>query len=111
MGWLEPKPLPAWADAEQIKVQLERALSAELVVMSSTDEELTKWRNDPLRRLVRAWFAEGYDEGEVLRIFEQFRVQLEHEGRDAEDDRILELMDCLIGWCGPDARLTRESPW
>jgi hypothetical protein len=97
MGWLEPKPLPPEAQAEAMAQRVAQALR--------TDAPQTA-----LVALVRALLAEGFDEGEALGVLERARAQLRQEGREADEDAVLEVMDLLVGWCSPGARLRRDAP-
>jgi hypothetical protein len=96
MGWLEPKSLPQGADFNRLVAALEAALKEQ-------DRHLA------LVTLVRELFMEGYDEGEALGVLEQFRAQLRQQEREAEEDDVMDVMDQLIGWCGPHARLERDA--
>jgi hypothetical protein len=35
--------------------------------------------------------------------------RLRDEDREADEDRILDVMDCLVGWCGPQASLVSRG--
>ena len=59
-----------------------------------------------LRSLVQRLFAQGQDTDSVLALFETARQKLREAGREADEDAVMDLMDCLVGWCGPNARLS-----
>lgn len=95
MEWLQPKPLPDWLSAEQVRRRLEAALS--------------KSGRSSLETAVHELFSEGLDEGEVLGALEVYRTHLRQENREADEEMVEELMDRLVGWCAPEAIL-RRSP-
>jgi hypothetical protein len=45
----------------------------------------------------------------VLALFETARQQLREAGREADEDVLMDVMDCLVGWCGPAARLSPDA--
>jgi len=95
-AWLSEEPLPSWADEAKLDEQIESCLA-----------EVDRYA--ALRRLVRQWFRDGLDEGEVLGVFTRFRQQLRDKGRETEEDDVDTIVDCLIGWCAPYAVLRREN--
>jgi hypothetical protein len=48
---------------------------------------------------------EGKDQPAVLAAFEQARQALRGAGRERDEDAVMDVMDCLVGWCGPHMRL------
>jgi hypothetical protein len=56
---------------------------------------------DELRAAATALFATGHTKKDVYDLFEAARAQLRLEGREAEEDVVMEVMDCLVGWCSP----------
>src|SRR5579872_3278156 len=56
---------------------------------------------EELRATAAAWFAEGRTEQAVYDLFEDTRAQLRVAGREADEDVVMEVMDCLVGWCSP----------
>jgi hypothetical protein len=58
-----------------------------------------------LRSLAVQLFAEGQSQEAVVARFESARQQLREAGREAKEDTLMDVMDCLVGWCGPHARL------
>lgn len=56
---------------------------------------------DELRSVVKQLFADGHDDKAVYNLFEETRAQLRTQGREAEEDMVMEVMDCLVGWCSP----------
>ena len=61
---------------------------------------------DELRAVATALLAEGRPEKAVYDLFEAVRAQLRLESRETEEDLVMEVMDCLVGWCGPHQQLT-----
>lgn len=47
----------------------------------------------------------GGDYGRVVEDLEQLRLVLQDEGRDEDEDTVLEVLSYLVGWCGPRLRL------
>ncbi len=59
----------------------------------------------PLRELARKELERGYPREALLGDFERVRSLLEAQDRDDEEDDIVNVMDALVGWCPPDAKL------
>jgi hypothetical protein len=65
-------------------------------------------KNDPvlsLRQSVFALFSDGVSKETVLASFEMFRRELQDRGDDVLEDLVLDVMDCVAGWCSPDMKL------
>lgn len=62
-----------------------------------------------LRSLVQRLFAQGQDTDSVLTLFETARAQLREADREVDEDALMDVMDCLVGWCGPAAQLSPDS--
>ena len=60
---------------------------------------------EELRATAAALFAEGRTEKAVYDLFEDARAQLRASGREADEDVVMEVMDCLVGWCSPHQEL------
>ena len=58
-----------------------------------------------LRRLAQNLLDEGRSPEVVQAEFEQARQQLRDEGREDEEDAVMDVMDFLTGWCSPHVRL------
>jgi hypothetical protein len=79
-------------------------------IENSIDEALRSDNpSQQLRSLVQRLFAQGQGTDSVLALFETARQQLREDGRKADEDALMDLMDCLVGWCGPGARLSPAS--
>ena len=59
----------------------------------------------PLRELAREELERGYPREVLLDDFEHVRKVLEAQDRDDEEDDVVTVMDALVGWCSPDAKL------
>ncbi len=63
---------------------------------------------DPLQRLVevvQGLLAQGHEREALVEEFEGFRKVLEDAGREEDEDVVLDVMDSLVGWCSPGARI------
>jgi hypothetical protein len=49
--------------------------------------------------------ANGLTQDEVYELFETVRARLRIEGREAEEDRVMDVMDCICGWCSSDRKI------
>jgi hypothetical protein len=63
----------------------------------SADEPLWALRDVAAQELER----NHGDRERILADLEQLRVVLREEGRDDEDDTVLDVMSFLVGWCSP----------
>lgn len=76
----------------------------------SVDPRIQNALNGPspfedLRALVAILQAEGQDQTAILGLFERTRQQLREAEREADEDIVMEVMDCLVGWCSPHVSL------
>jgi hypothetical protein len=63
---------------------------------------------DPLpaiRAVLVAEVASGTTRDELGAVLEQLRLHLRADGRTDSEDLVLDAMDMLVGWCGPDAQI------
>lgn len=56
-----------------------------------------------LREVVLAWKASGMSQQAVLNVFETVRPRLSEQ--ETKEDLLLDVMDCIVGYCAPSARL------
>jgi hypothetical protein len=56
---------------------------------------------EALRAVVRCLLAQGYEREAVAAELESCRRVLQRDGREADEDVVLEVMDFLAGWCSP----------
>ncbi len=64
---------------------------------------------EALRSVAFRLRAEGQEQEKVIAKFENARAQLREANRDAEEDIIMDVMDCLVGWCSPHVRIPIEA--
>jgi hypothetical protein len=64
---------------------------------------------EALRQYVRQLQTQGQTDAQILERLEQLRADLREEGRDAEEDVVLEVMDFVAGWCSPHVSLRRDE--
>ena len=58
-----------------------------------------------LRALAADYLQQGESREAVLDRFERVQTPLRAAGREADEDVVLEVMDCLVGWCSPHMKL------
>ncbi len=58
-----------------------------------------------VRELSRTLLSEGHTREELLDAYEQVVLTLREEGREEQEDDLLEVMAELEGWCAPHARI------
>ena len=63
-----------------------------------------------LRKLALHLFTEGQTREAVLDFFEQARQQLRQVSRETDEEAVMDVMDCLVGWCSPGMELPPEQP-
>ena len=62
-----------------------------------------------LRLLVKKLQSEGLSNDSILQSFEQARQHLREQGREQDENVVMELMDFLVGWCSPHMKLASEN--
>ncbi|MBV9865835.1 MAG: hypothetical protein JO316_10815 [Abitibacteriaceae bacterium] len=60
---------------------------------------------EQLRALALELAAQGHTQQQVYDVFEQFRAYLRETARETDEDMIMDVMDCISGWCPPQAKL------
>jgi hypothetical protein len=75
-----------------IKEQLRKALACEQPLQILTE-------------LVRNLLAQSWERDRILTECESLRKELRQEGKEDEEDIVLELMDFLTGYCSPHMKL------
>ena len=59
-----------------------------------------------LRELVRGLLAAGHERDALYAEMQRYVIdELRAANRDEDEDVVLDVMDNLIGWCGPGMRL------
>lgn len=61
-----------------------------------------------LRTLATDLSCEGYSRQAIYDLFEAFMLRLRDAGRAPEEEVVMDIMDGLMGWCHPDARIFPE---
>jgi hypothetical protein len=56
---------------------------------------------DEVEKLVR----EGYPRDALYEDLKHLILELRREGRDDLEDAVMDVMDVLVGWCSPSARI------
>lgn len=60
-----------------------------------------------LRQVVLVWKVSGMSQQAVLNVFEQVRQALGEQ--ETKEDLLLDVMDCIVGFCAPSARLFEST--
>jgi hypothetical protein len=60
---------------------------------------------EALRAQVIELSAKGHTKADIYAALEQFMLRLRADGREADENLVLDIMDTLVGWCHPDAQL------
>lgn len=60
---------------------------------------------DELRAVAVHLAAQGEDRVAIIERFEEVRRQLRECDRETDEDALMDALDCLVGWCGPEMRL------
>jgi hypothetical protein len=58
-----------------------------------------------LRSLAIQLLDQGYDRSSVIERFKEARQQLREVDRESEEDVVMDVLDCLVGWCSPQMRI------
>ena len=62
-------------------------------------------QGERLRELASNLLKDGLSRDELIAQFESFREVLRREGREDEEDVVLDTMDYMVGWCSPHMKL------
>lgn len=82
-----------------------RVKDRQLFEQSLRSPQPTAQLSEAIRRLLR----DKRSRSEILEELEEFRSILREEKRDSDDDVVLEVMDFLVGWASPHARIDDEK--
>ncbi len=63
-----------------------------------------------LRSLALRLHSQGFDGAAIIEKFEGARRQLRLADREADEDAVMDAMDCLVGWCSPQMTLPLDHP-
>ncbi len=66
---------------------------------------------EQLRELALHLASDGYSPPTILQKFQNARAQLQAQQRERDEDLVLEMMDCIVGWCSPSNKLFPEYRW
>jgi hypothetical protein len=58
-----------------------------------------------LYALTKSLVGEGYERQALVDEMERLREALREDDRENDEDVVLDVMDCLTGFCGPDMRI------
>ncbi|HEV8555435.1 MAG TPA: hypothetical protein VGR06_03440 [Actinophytocola sp.] len=58
-----------------------------------------------LRDVVAELLAAGADRTRVQEQLEAFRLRLQEQNRENDEDTVLDVLDFVTGWCSPDQKL------
>jgi hypothetical protein len=67
-------------------------------------------RRESLRRAAEHELAGGTPRGEVVAQLEELRSDLRTEGREDDEDVVLEILDFVTGWCSPHVLVGELQP-
>jgi hypothetical protein len=61
-----------------------------------------------LRALALHLSAQGQDKETILERFEVTRQDLRQANREADEDSLMDVLDCMVGWCSPEMKLLAD---
>jgi hypothetical protein len=79
---------------------IKMAIEADIQTALRSDQPLGQ-----LRSIIVGLLDAGQTPESVLAILERCRQQLRSEGREADEDTLMDAMDFLTGWCAPHMKL------
>ena len=59
--------------------------------------------------LVNEMKGEGLSQLEIYDRFEHFRAMLRETSREKDEDTVIDILDRIVGWCSPQAKLFTRS--
>lgn len=62
-----------------------------------------------LVKLVEEMKDKGLSQLEIYNQFGDFRAMLREAGREKDEDSVLDILDRIAGWCGPEAKLFNQA--
>jgi hypothetical protein len=66
---------------------------------------------EDLRQLALMLASEGHTPPSVLQQLEQARTLLHVQQREQDEDVVLNVMDCIVGWCSTHMALFPDYDW
>lgn len=70
----------------------------------SSQNPLESFRAMAIERL-----TQGHDRAAITTSFQEARRQLRLADREADEDAMMDALDCLVGWCSPHMLVPPES--
>jgi hypothetical protein len=67
------------------------------------------WSLNDVRDLLSDWILEGVTQDDLRNALRGLRADLQANGLESEEDRLLEVLDIVEGWCSPHLRLPFPS--
>ncbi len=58
-----------------------------------------------LRSLALHLSTQGQDRETIVERFEETRQQLRQVDRETDEDAVMDVLDCLMGWCSTEMKL------
>jgi hypothetical protein len=62
-----------------------------------------------MRALVEECLKQGINHSELLQKLDSVRQQLRQADREADEEAVMDVMDMLVGWCGPHMSLAPKQ--
>ena len=62
-----------------------------------------------LRSLALNLSAQGQDRETIIERFEETRKELRQANREIDEDALMDVLDCLVGWCSPSMKLLDDQ--
>jgi len=62
-----------------------------------------------LRSLALRLSSQGQDKTAIVAKFEEARRHLREANRESDEDVVMDVMDCLVGWCSPQMRIPLQA--
>lgn len=76
-----------------------------LAALQTTDPFLS------LRTVVQEMFDQRVSQDVILTCLERIHTKLVSEGNESRDDIVLEVMDCVVGWCSSNLKFKKPSDY
>jgi hypothetical protein len=57
-----------------------------------------------LRALALRLISQGHDQAAIIERFEETRKELRRANREIDEDALMDVLDCLVGWCSPSMK-------
>jgi hypothetical protein len=60
---------------------------------------------EDIHRILESLLQAGYEKARMIADLEEYRMGLQSEGKQREEDLVLDGLDFLTGWVGPEKQL------